>query len=271
MSLSQLEKGQRLRALHAGPEPLVIPNPWDAGSARLLQALGFSALASSSYAAAGTLGRKDYGLQCADVLGMAKSIVEAVDLPVSADLENGFGDRPEDAAETIRRAAEIGLVGGSIEDAAGGAAPYDLGLATERIAAAAEAVKRLPFPFVLVARAENYARGKTDLDDTIKRLQAYERAGAEVLFAPGLPDLAAISTVCAAITKPLNVVGTMQNGALSVAELKAAGVRRISLAASFYRAAMTGLNDAAREVRERGTFTFVQKGMAPAELGRVMR
>lgn len=271
MSSSQLEKGMRLRALHAGAEPLVIPNPWDAGSARLLQALGFSALATSSYAAAGTLGRKDYGLQCADVLGMAQGIVEAVDLPVSADLENGFGDKPEEVAETIRRAAAIGLVGGSIEDAAGMAAPYDLGLATERIAAAAEAVKKLPFPFVLVARAENYARGKTDLDDTIKRLQAYERAGAEVLFAPGLPDLAAIKTVCAAVKAPLNVVGTMQNGALSVAELKAAGVRRISLAASFYRAAMTGLNDAAREVLERGTFTFVQKGMAPAELGRVMR
>lgn len=271
MSLSQMEKGMRLRALHAGPEPLVIPNPWDAGSARLLQALGFSALASSSYAAASVLGRKDYGLRREDVLGMAQGIVDAVDLPVSADLENGFGDKPEEVAETIRRAAEVGLVGGSIEDAAGGAAPYDLSLATERIAAAAEAVKRLPFPFVLVARAENYARGKTDLDDTIKRLQAYERAGAEVLFAPGLPDLAAIKTVCAAVTKPLNVVGTMQNGALSVAQLKAAGVRRISLAASFYRAAMTGLNDAAREVLERGTFTFVQKGMAPAELGRVMR
>lgn len=271
MSLTQLEKGVRFRALHAAPGIFVIPNPWDAGSARLLAAAGFPALATSSYAAAGVLGRRDYGLARADVLAMAKAIVDATDLPVSADLENGFGDTPEAAAETIRLAAETGLVGGSIEDAAGGARPYELSLAVERIAAAAEVVKRLPFPFMLVARAENYVRGQPDLDDTIKRLQAYERAGAEVLFAPGLPDLAAVRTVCAAVTKPVNVVGAMQNGAVTVAQLAAAGVKRVSLAASFYRAAMTGLHEAAREVREHGTFGFVTRSMPPAELNGAMR
>ncbi len=271
MSLTQAEKGARFRALHLAPQTFVIPNPWDAGSARLLQALGFQALATSSYAAAGVLGRRDYGIARADVLTLAKAMVEATDLPISADLENGFGDTPHDAAETIRLAAEIGLVGGSIEDAAGGVAPYELSLAVERIAAAAEVVRKLPFPFMLVARAENYLRGKPDLDDTIKRLQAYEQAGAEVLFAPGLPDLASVRTVCAAVTKPVNVVGTMQNGAVTVAQLAEAGVRRISLAGSFYRAAMTGLRDAAREVQEKGTFSFVTLGMPPAELNSAMR
>lgn len=271
MSLTQAEKGARLRALHLASETFVIPNPWDAGSARLLQAAGFQALATSSYAAAGVLGRRDYGIQRAEVLSLAKAIVDAVDLPVSADLENGFGHTPQDAAETIRLATEAGLVGGSIEDAPGGAPAYELSLAVERVAAAAEVARMLSFPFTLVARAENYLRGKPDLDDTIKRLQAYERAGADVLFAPGLPDLESVRIVCAAVTKPVNVVGTMQNGAVTVAQLKAAGVKRISLAGSFYRAAMSGLRDAAKEVREQGTFGFAGRGMLPAELNSAMR
>lgn len=271
MSLTQSEKGARLRALHLAPATFVIPNPWDAGSARLLEAMGFQALATSSYATAGVLGRRDYGLTRDIVLRDARAIVEATDLPVSADLENGFGDTPKEAAETIRLAAEAGLVGGSIEDAAGGVAPYDLALATERIAAAAEVVKKLSFPFMLVARAENYARGRPNLDDTIKRLQAYERAGAEVLFAPGLPDLESVRIVCSAVTKPVNVVGSMQNGAVSVTALAAAGVKRISLAGSFYRAAMTGLRDASREVLDHGTFGFVTRSMPPAELNGAMR
>lgn len=271
MSLTQAEKGARLRALHLAPETFVIPNPWDAGSARLLQAAGFTALATSSYAAAGVLGRRDYGIARADVLALAKAIVDAVDLPVSADLENGFGHAPEDAAETIRLAAEVGLVGGSIEDAPGGQPAYAHALAVERVAAAAEAAKKLPFPFALVARAENYIRGNPDLDDTIKRLQAYERAGADVLFAPGLPDLESIRTVCAAVSKPVNVVGTMQNGAVTVAQLAAVGVKRISLAGSFYRAAMSGLHAAAREVREQGSFGFAARGITPAELNGAMR
>lgn len=271
MKATQAEKAARFHALHAGPEIFVIPNPWDAGSARMLAGLGFSALATSSSAAAGTLGRCDYGLLRDEALAGARLIVEATDLPVSADLENGFGDEPGVVADTIRSAAAIGLVGGSIEDARGGATPYELSLAVERVAAAAAAARQLPFPFVVVARAENYARGIFDLRDTIKRLQAYEQVGADVLFAPGLPDLAAVRTVCAALTKPVNVVGSMQNGAVTLNQLAEAGVRRVSLATGFYRAAMTGLREAAVEVREHGTFGFAAHAMTPAELNKFMR
>lgn len=271
MSVTQHEKATRFRALHAAPGAFVIPNPWDAGSARMLAGLGFSALATSSYAAAGTLGRRDYGLTRDLALANARAIVDATDLPVSADLENGFGDSPEIVSETVRLAAAAGLAGCSIEDAAGGVAPYDLSLATERIAAAVQAARALPFPFVLTARAENFARGRPDLDDTIRRLQAYEKAGADVLFAPGLPDLASIRTVCTAVSKPVNVVGSMQDGKVSVAELAAAGVKRISLAASFYRAAMTGLRDAAREVHDKGTFTFATRTMTSPEFNAFMK
>lgn len=237
----------------------------------MLAGLGFPALATSSAAEAGTIGRRDYGLTRDLALALSRSIVEATDLPVSVDLENGFGDGPETVLETIRLAAGIGLVGGSIEDAPGDAAPYEPSLATKRRAAAVQAVRALPFPFVLTARAENYVRGRRDLDDTIRRLQAYEQAGADVLFAPGLPDLAAVRTVCAALKKPVNVVGTMQNGTLSVAELAAAGVKRISLAAALYRSAMTGLRDAAREVQAKGTFSFVPQSMTSAALNGYLR
>lgn len=269
-TVTQREKAERFQALHVAPGAFVIPNPWDAGSARMLAGMGFAALATSSSASAGTLGRCDYAISREESLAMARLVVEATDLPVSADLENGFGSAPETVAETVRLAAAAGLVGGSIEDAAGGEAPYEIALASERIAAAAEAVRGLAVPFVLVARAENFVRGKPTLDDTIRRLQAYERAGADVLFAPGLPDLDSVRAVCAAVNKPVNVVGSMQNGALSVAELEAAGVKRISLATAFYRAAMTGLHEAAREVRERGSFGFAARVMRTDEVNSFM-
>lgn len=263
MPSTQLQKAERFRALHQGPGAFVMPNPWDGGSACLLAGLGFQALATSSGAAAGTLGRRDGAISRDEALAAARVIVEATDLPVAADLENGFGDAPEDAAETIRRAAAVGLVGGSIEDATGRADRplYDFEHAVERVAAAAEAAHGLGFPFTLTARAENYLRGHPDLDDTIRRLQAFEHAGADVLFAPALPDLAAVRAVCAAVRRPVNFMVAIRGRSFSVAELQAAGVRRISLATSLYRAAMTGLLDAAREVAEHGSFGYLDQGL----------
>jgi 2-methylisocitrate lyase-like PEP mutase family enzyme len=273
MTTSQSDKAQRFRALHQGPRAFVIANPWDAGSARILAGLGFDALATSSGASANTLGRRDGAVSREEALAHALAIVRATELPVSADLEKGFGDAPEDAAETIWQAAAVGLVGGSIEDATGrdDQPLYDLGHATERVAAAAAAARSLPFPFTLTARAENYLRGRPDLDDTIRRLQAFEKAGADVLFAPGLPDLAAVRAVCAAVSKPVNFMAGIRGKSFSVAELELAGVRRISLATSLYRAAMTGLLNAAREVREKGTFDYLDRAVASAELGRFMQ
>jgi len=270
MSISQQEKITRFRALHAAPGAFVIPNPWDAGSARMLAGLGFEALATSSSASAATQGRRDYGVTRNQAISLARAIVDETDVPVSADLENGFGAEPEAVVETIRLAAEVGLAGCSIEDAAGNAAPYDLGLATERIAAAVETSRALKFPLVLTARAESYVRGKPDLDDTIKRLQAFEAAGADVLFAPGLPDLATVRIVCAAVTKPVNVVGSMQNGELSLADLAAAGVKRISLATVLYRSAMAALRDAATEAKT-GTFTFSRRAITTPDLNTFLR
>lgn len=271
MSISILEKAKRFRALHTGPKVFVIPNPWDGGSARLLESLGFPALATSSAAAAGTLGRRDYHLSRDEALAMARVIVNATDLPVSADLENGFGDAPEAAAETIRLAGEIGLAGGSIEDSTrGGALPlYEFEHAVERVAAAAQAAKRLPFPFVFTARAEGLLHGQK-LGDVIERLQAYERAGADVLFAPGLRTIADVRTVCAAVGQPVNFMGGLP-GAPTIADLEAAGVRRISLATSLYRAAMTGLRDAARDVLQTGTLAFTDRIMPSAEWNPLLR
>jgi 2-methylisocitrate lyase-like PEP mutase family enzyme len=208
-----------------------------------------------------------------EALAQARSICAATDLPVSADLEKGFGDAPQAAAETIRLAAQVGLVGGSIEDATGDKDRplYDIGQATERVAAAAQAARALPFAFLLTARAENYLRGNPDLGDTIRRLQAYEKAGADVLFAPGLPDLAAVRAVCAAVSKPFNFMAGIPGKSFTVAELEAAGVRRISLATSLYRAAMTGLLDAAREVKDKGTFTYLDRSVPTPELYKLMK
>jgi 2-methylisocitrate lyase-like PEP mutase family enzyme len=270
MTMTQYEKALRFQELHRKPGVFLIPNPWDAGSARLLAGLGFEAFATSSAAAAGVLGRRDGRMTRDESLANARIIVEATELPVAADLEHGFGDDPTAAAETIRLAAEVGLVGGSIEDAR----PYrenpiyDIALATERVAAAVQAARSLPFPFTLAARAENYVRGNPNLDDTIKRLVAYEQAGADVLFAPGLPDLAAVRAVCSAVSKPVNFAVGGRGRSFSVAELAAAGVKRISFAAAFYRTAMTGLMDAAQEAREKGTFGFVDRAMTTPELNR---
>jgi 2-methylisocitrate lyase-like PEP mutase family enzyme len=267
MSVSQSEKAGRFRALHEGPGAFVIPNPWDAGSARLLAALGFQALATSSGASAGVLGRRDGMVTRDEALAHARAIVAATDLPVSADLEKGFGDTPAIVAETIRLAADVGLAGCSIEDATGDRERplFDMDRATERIAAAVEAARALPFPFTLTARTENFLRGNPDLDDTIARLQAFERAGADVLMAPGLPDLAAVRAVCAALSKPVNFMAGIKGRSFTVAELEEAGVRRISLATSLYRAAMTGLLDAAREVKESGTFGYIDRSVSTAE------
>lgn len=273
MPANQSDKAMRFRKLHEGPGAFVIPNPWDGGSARLLAGLGFEALATSSGASAGVLGRRDGAVTRNEALAHARAIVEATDLPVSADLEKGFGDAPEAAAETIRGAAAVGLVGGSIEDASGNPQKplYDLSHAAERVAAAVAAARALPFPFTLTARAENHIRGNPDLDDTIKRLRAYEAAGADVLFAPGLPDLAAVRTVCAALSKPFNFMIGMKGRSFPVADLTAAGVRRISLASSLYRAAMTGLLHAAREVKEKGSFGYIDTIIATPELNGYMR
>lgn len=259
--------------MHEQPGAFVIANPWDAGSARILAGLGFQALATSSGASAGTFGRRDGRVTRDEALAQARAIVMATDLPVSADLEKGFGDSAQAAAETIRLAAGVGLVGGSIEDASGNKDKplYDLKHAVERVAAAVQAARALPFPFMLTARTENFLRGNPDLDDTIKRLQAFEKAGADVLMAPGLPDLAAVRAVCAAVSKPVNFMAGIKGKSFSVAELEAAGVKRISLASSLYRAAMTGLLDAACEVKERGSFSYLERSIPTAELNGFMQ
>ncbi len=269
---AQRRRGERFRALHASGT-FVVANCWDGGSARILESLGFPALATSSGAAAGTLGRPDHAITRDESLAHARAICAATDLPVSADLENGFGDAPSEAAETIRRAAAAGLVGGSIEDSTGRADNplFDIDRATERIAAAADAARSLSFPFTLTARAENYLHGRADLEDTIRRLQSYERAGADVLFAPGLPTLDAVRRVCEAVTKPVNFMVAIRGKSFSVPELAAAGARRISLATSLYRAAMSGLIDAAREVLESGTFAYIDTSLTSAEFARYLQ
>jgi 2-methylisocitrate lyase-like PEP mutase family enzyme len=273
MKVTQAEKAACFLALHDSPGAFLIPNPWDIGSARLLAGLGFQALATSSAASASAQGRRDGGLTRDEALAHARLIVQATDLPVSADLEKGFGDAPEVVANTIRLAAEVGLVGCTIEDTTGDADHplYDIGLATDRIAAAAEAARALPFPFLLTARAHNLLYPGSSLNDTISRLQAFEQAGANVLFAPGLPDLAAVRAVCESVSKPVNFMVGIQGKSFSVGELTRAGVKRISLATSLYRAAMTGLLDAAREVRDTGEFSFLDRCMTTPELNELMR
>ena len=273
MSATQQEKGARFRALHEGSDVFVIPNPWDVGSSRMLAGLGFQALATSSAASACALGKRDGGLSRAEALEHARLIVQATDLPVSADLEKGFGDRPETVAETVRLAGSVGLVGCTIEDTTGNPERplFDDQLAIERIAAACEAARALPCSFMLTARAHNLMYASPSLDATIRRLQAFEAAGADVLFAPGLPDLVAVREVCAAVSKPVNFMAGIKGKSFSVAELASVGVRRISLATSLYRAAMTGFLTAAREVRDSGEFSFLDRSVATPELLALMQ
>jgi len=273
MAASQVEKGERFRALHARPGAFVIPNPWDAGTARILTGLGFEALTTTSAGLAFTLGKRDGAGRVTreETLANAKAIVDATDLPVAGDLEHGFGDAPGTVAETIRLAGEVaGLVGGSIEDSTGDPQRplYDFQHAVERVAAAAEAARKLPSPFVLVGRAENYLHGRPDLDDTLRRLQAFEAAGADVLYAPGLTRDEDIRTVCASLSKPVNVVMGLtgvKGASFSVSGLTALGVRRISLGASLSRSALGAFVRAAREVRERGTFSYAEEAITYAE------
>ena len=270
MRASQAAKAERFQALHARPGAFVIPNPWDAGTARILEGLGFEALTTTSAGLAFVLGRRDGAgdVTREETLANAKVIVDATDLPVAADLENGFGHTPEAAAETIRLAGEVaGLVGGSIEDATGDPRRpiYDFQQAVERVAAAAAAARALPFPFVLVGRAENFLHGHPDLDDTIRRLQAFEAAGADALYAPGLTRAEDIRTVCASVRKPVNVVMGLKSASFSVAELASLGVRRISVGSALSRAALGAFVRAAREIREQGTFRFAEDALPYAE------
>lgn len=270
--LEQRKKFERLKVLHDGDTAFVIPNPWDAGSARLLTSLGFEALATTSAGFAFSKGKRDSfaGLGRDELLENAAEIVNATHLPVSADLEDGFGSAPGTCADTVRMACKIGLVGGSIEDATGNPSSpiYSISEAVERIQAAAEAARGLPF--LLTARAENYLWGRPDLNDTIRRLQAFSEAGADVLYAPGLPDIEAIKTVCHAVEKPVNVVMGLRGASYSVAELSAAGVRRVSVGGSFARAALGALMRAAEEVKTSGTFGYAAEAIPDAVVSQLM-
>ena len=265
---TQAEKGRVFRALHLGDRAFIIPNPWDVGTARLLARLGFEALATTSAGYAFSVGQRDNSIGRDEMIVHVRAIVEATDLPVSADLENGFADDPESVAETIRLAAATGLVGGSIEDATGRAdVPiYDHQRAVERVRAAAEAAHALPFAFTLTARAENYLVGRPDLDDTIKRLQAYQAAGADVLYAPGLTRRDDIAAVVNALDRPVNVVMGLQGVTLSLAELSAIGVKRVSVGSALSRAALGAFLRAAHELREHGTFSFADEAVSFADI-----
>jgi 2-methylisocitrate lyase-like PEP mutase family enzyme len=268
---TQLQKAQAFRALHERGT-FIIANCWDGGSARVLGGLGFPALATSSAAMAATYGRLDGQVTRDEAIAHARLICDASPLPVSADLENGFGAAPRDTARTIELAADAGLVGGSIEDTTGDPARpiFDFAEAVDRVAAAVEAARSLPFPFTLTARAENFLHGRPDLEETIRRLQAFEKAGADVLFAPGLPTLDAVRTVCGSVGKPVNFMVAIPGRSFSVAELAAAWVRRISLATTMYRAAMGGLAEAARDIRATGTFGYLDRIMPGSQLDKFL-
>lgn len=255
---TQAQRAAAFRALHHRDEAFIIPNPWDIGTARLLAHLGFEALATTSAGYAFSVGQRDNTIGRDQMIAHVGAIVSATDLPVSADLENGFGDDPETVAETIRLAADTGLVGGSIEDATNRTDDpiYEHQLAVERVRAAAEAARSLPFPFTLTGRAENYLFGRPDLKDTIKRLQAYQEAGADVLYAPGLTSKHEIAAVVRSVDRPVNVIMGLQGIQLSLEVLSEIGVKRVSVGSTLSRVALGAFLRAAREMRERGTFTF---------------
>ena len=272
MDDERLRKFDQFKALHFGDEAFVIPNPWDAGTARILTAMGFEALATTSAGYAFTVGRRDSlaGLGRGELLVNARAIVDATKLPVSGDLEDGFGAAPEACAETIELAIQAGLVGGCIEDATGDATNpiYEVEQAVDRIKAAVQAARDKGF--LLTARAENYLWGKPDLKDTIKRLQLFSEAGADVLYAPGLPDLDAIRTVCAEVDKPVNVVMGLQGTNYSVGELSDAGVKRVSVGGSFARAALGEFMRAAQEVMHEGTFSYSDRAISSDDITQMM-
>ncbi|GJM19760.1 MAG: 2-methylisocitrate lyase [Phycisphaeraceae bacterium] len=257
------QRAERFAQLHAGPDLFVIPNPWDVGAAQILAGLGYSCLATTSAGLAFSMGLRDddaaVGRDAA--LAHAAQIVESTPLPVSADLENGFGHTPEEVARTITLAGEAGLCGGSIEDATADHdwALYDRSLAVERIAAAVEAARALPHTFTLTARTEGFIRGAPDLDESLARIAAFEQAGADVLFVPGLPDLGAIRTVCESVRTPVNVVAGLAGMKATLADLEAAGVRRVSLGSSLSRIAYGAMLDAATEIRDHGTFGYTEQ------------
>jgi 2-methylisocitrate lyase-like PEP mutase family enzyme len=269
---SQAEKGRLFRELHERPGILILPNPWDAGTAKLLASLGFEALATTSLGMSNALGRADGegAVSRAELIENCRVIAAATDLPVNADLENGYADDPKEAATILRDAAEAGVVGGSIEDWSGERI-YDFNHAVERVAAGVEVARSLPFPFTFVARAENLIRRRPDLDDTIRRLQAFETAGADVLYAPGLRDLATMRTVVQAIGKPLNVVMSAADPALSAAEMEAVGVKRLSVGGALSRLALAAFMRGAREMKDKGGFTWVRDALPTADLKAVFR
>jgi 2-methylisocitrate lyase-like PEP mutase family enzyme len=269
---TQAEKAQLFRSLHHRDHAFIIPNPWDIGTSRVLAHLGFEALATTSMGYAFSIGRHDNTVERNGVIEHVRAIASAVDLPVSADLENGFGDDPEMAAETIKLAAAAGAVGGSIEDATGREEGpiYCLEHAVARVEAAVEAARSLNFPFTLTARAENYLHGRPDLKDTIARLQAYQQAGADVLYAPGLTSREDIAAVVSAVNRPVNVVMGLRGVQLSLADLSAMGVKRVSVGSSLARAAWGTFLRAAREMREQGTFDFAKGAASPQEIGAML-
>ncbi|MEW6130629.1 MAG: isocitrate lyase/phosphoenolpyruvate mutase family protein [Acidobacteriota bacterium] len=266
--LTQTEKGDHFRQLHQRPQAFIIPNPWDIGTARILAHLGFAALATTSAGYAFSRGQRDNTIDRDQMLMHTKEIAEATDLPVSADLENGFADAPDAIAETVRLAAATGLVGCSIEDMSKDANQpiYDFAFAVERVRAASEAARALPFTFTLTARAENYLVGRPDINDTIRRLQAYQEAGAEVLYAPGLKSKADIVSVVSSVDRPVNVVMGLQGVQLSLAELSEIGVKRISVGSALSRAAFGAFLRAAEEMRTHGTFTFADEAVSYKDL-----
>jgi 2-methylisocitrate lyase-like PEP mutase family enzyme len=271
--VTQAEKGRAFRALHERDGAFIIPNPWDLGTARLLAHLGFEALATTSMGYAFSVGRRDNTLDRQETMAHASAIASATNLPVSADLENGFGDAPEIVTETIRLAAAAGVVGGSIEDATGRPDHpiYEMEHASERVRAAVAAARALPFPFTLTARAENYLHGRPDLKDTIKRLQAYQEAGADVLYAPGLATKDDIAAVISSVDRPVNVVMGLEGVQLSLADLSVIGVRRVSVGSALCRAALGAFLRAAREMREHGTFAFAAEAVSPSEMSAIFK
>lgn len=269
---SQAEKGRLFKERHAKPGILILPNPWDAGTAKLLQSLGFEALATTSLGMSNALGRPDgeNAVSRAELIENCRVIAEATDLPVNADLENGYADDPREAATILRDACAVGIVGGSIEDWSGERI-YDFNHAVERVVAGVEMARSLPVPFTFVARAEGYGNGMKSLDDTIKRLQAFEKAGADVLYAPHLKDLATMKLVASSVSKPLNIVMSAADPSLTAAQIESVGVKRISVGGALSRLALSAFMNGAREMKEKGGFTWVRDAMPGKELKAIFR